>query len=56
MVGIAQPLMKSALDTSEALDTAMLKLETELKISMFCTGQKKVSALRKNEVWTWKQL
>ncbi len=56
MVGIAQPLMKSALETSEALDTAMLKLETELKISMFCTGQKKVSALRKNEVWTWKQL
>jgi isopentenyl-diphosphate delta-isomerase len=55
MVGIAQPLMKAAIDSVEVLDQCMTKIENEFRIAMFCTGQKKVAALRKNEVWVWKQ-
>jgi isopentenyl-diphosphate delta-isomerase len=55
MVGVAQPLMKAALEGTLALEKTMTKIENEFRIAMFCTGQKKVAALRKNEVWAWKQ-
>ncbi len=39
-VGLAQPLLKSAVQGPEALESCMEQLEYELKVALFCTGQK----------------
>ena len=45
IVGVAQPMLKAALESEEALVTVMEDFEFELKVAMFCTGSKSVTEL-----------
>lgn len=53
-VGFAQPMMAAALSGLEALEQVMIRLETELKVAMFCTGLGKLSDFGSRKVWTQK--
>lgn len=46
VVGLAQPLLKAALQGAEELRRVMEGLEFELKCALFCTGSKDLSQLR----------
>jgi isopentenyl-diphosphate Delta-isomerase len=48
-VGFAQPALQAALQSEGALDRWMDQIETELKISLFCTGSSTPEALRSKE-------
>ncbi len=54
-VGFAKPLLQAALESEEVLVRKMAALEYELKVSLFCTGCKNLSALKNNKVWQWRQ-
>lgn len=46
VVGLAQPLLKAAMEGEEALRAKMDLLEYELKVALFCTGSENLSQLR----------
>jgi len=52
-VGIAQPFMKAALESEEAVTRVMERLELELQIAMFCTGCENLKLLSLKKVWKW---
>lgn len=52
-VGLAQPLLKAALESPETLDRAMETLEFELKVALFCTGCRTPQELRSRRLWRW---
>lgn len=52
-VGVAQPFLEAALQSSEVLNQKLDQLEYELKIALFCTGTRNLSELREKKVWTW---
>jgi isopentenyl-diphosphate delta-isomerase len=53
MVGIAQPWLKAALESDEAVANLYAKLLLEIKIAMFCTGVQKLEDFRTKRVWKW---
>jgi len=53
MVGFAQPLLRAAHESDEALDLQMSQLELELKIAMFCSGTKSIDTLNRSKVVAW---
>ncbi len=53
MVGIAQPWLKAALESSEAVTELYEKLLLEVKIAMFCTGVQKLEDFKMKRVWKW---
>lgn len=53
MVGIASPLMRSALKGSESLLDTMNHYENGLKIAMFGVGVTKVKSFSQNKYWEW---
>ncbi len=54
VVGFAQPVLKAALKSEDALDEWMEKTEFELKVAMFCTGSKDLNELTEKKVWQWR--
>lgn len=55
IVGIAQPILKAALDGKGELLRVMEKFEFELKTAMFCTGCKNIEELQNKGIWQWVQ-
>ncbi|GIL17336.1 MAG: isopentenyl-diphosphate delta-isomerase [Oligoflexia bacterium] len=53
-VGIAQPLMRAAVDGEEQLKAVMDRFDFELKTALFCCGCRNINELQTQEVWTWK--
>lgn len=49
-VGIAKPFLEAALQGDEALELLLNRLETELKITMFCTGCRTLQDLQTKKV------
>lgn len=49
-VGVAKPFLEAALLGDSALDELLTKFETELKITMFCTGTKNLKELQTKSV------
>jgi isopentenyl-diphosphate Delta-isomerase len=45
-IGFAQPLLKAALDSAEAVYKTMGTIEYELKVAMFCTGSSHINQLQ----------
>ena len=54
MVGLAKPILESALEGERALDECMSRLEFELKTALFCTGFGTIGDLRTGRVWQWR--
>ncbi len=50
-VGIAQPLMKEALISAEAVSLKMQEFDFQLKTALFCMGMKKSEDLLHKKVW-----
>lgn len=46
MVGVAQPVMQAAVESSQAVHNLLEKLEFDLRIALFCTGSRSVQELR----------
>ncbi len=44
-IGVAQPLMQAVMAGPDSLDEVMEQFETELKITLFCTGSKNIKEL-----------
>ena len=55
MVGLAQPWLKAALHSEEKLDELYNRLQTELKMALFCTGSVNVQDLRSRKVGIWQK-
>lgn len=49
-VGVAQPFLQAAIEGDHALEQLLVQFETELKISMFCTGCKSLKDLQTKRV------
>lgn len=49
-VGVAKPFLEAALQGDEALEKLLTRLETELKITMFCTGCRNLKDLQSKKV------
>ncbi|MCG8457287.1 MAG: type 2 isopentenyl-diphosphate Delta-isomerase [Holophagales bacterium] len=47
LVGLAQPFLRPALESAEAVERRIRRLETELRIAMFCAGARNLEALRR---------
>jgi isopentenyl-diphosphate delta-isomerase len=54
MVGLAQPILKHALEGYDSLIQYMELLEFETKIGLFCSGYLDVSSCQKDAKWEWK--
>lgn len=56
-VGIAQPFLQGAVQSSAALDSVFAQLELELKIALFCMGVESLESFKQKaqseKVWTW---
>ena len=52
-VGLAQPLLKAALDSEFALLNEMETIEFELRVALFCTGSQTPQELRERRLWRW---
>ncbi|HEY8279602.1 MAG TPA: type 2 isopentenyl-diphosphate Delta-isomerase [Bdellovibrionota bacterium] len=50
-VGFAKPALEAALKGEAALDTWMTKIEFELKVALFCSGNDSPDSLRKGKKW-----
>ncbi len=50
-VGIARPIIQSALEGDKALEKTMSRLEQELKIALFCSGRKSIKEIKKIKTW-----
>lgn len=46
-IGVARPLLKPALNSSEAVERAVLKLAEELRVAMLLTGSRDLSELKR---------
>lgn len=55
-VGIAQPLLKAAVQGDDELARTMERFEFELKVALFCTGARQVSDWQKKKVWRWNSI
>lgn len=55
MVGVAQPILKAALEGYDSLIQYMELLEFETKIGLFCTGFNNVNSCQKDAKWEWKR-
>ncbi|MBX2989311.1 MAG: type 2 isopentenyl-diphosphate Delta-isomerase [Bdellovibrionaceae bacterium] len=55
-VGLAQPWLRAAMeaDPERALHRLADRLDYELKVSLFCTGQRTPAELRATGRWTWR--
>ncbi|CAE79502.1 type 2 isopentenyl-diphosphate Delta-isomerase [Bdellovibrio bacteriovorus] len=49
-VGVAKPFLEAALQGDEALEKLLTQLETELKVTMFCTGSRNLKDLQSKKV------
>nr|BFD67320.1 type 2 isopentenyl-diphosphate Delta-isomerase [Bdellovibrio sp. HAGR004] len=49
-VGVAKPFLEAALQGDEALENLLTRLETELKVTMFCTGCRNLKDLQSKKV------
>ncbi len=56
VVGLAQPILKSALEGEKELDFLMSLIEYELKVALFCTGSRSVEQLQEKKVWRWRKV
>lgn len=54
-IGLAKPILQSALVGDEELINKMTALEYELKVSLFCTGCQNIADLKTKKVWQWQQ-
>lgn len=52
-VGLAQPVLRAALESEERLSLEMERIEFELKVALFCTGSKTPKELRDGRRWRW---
>ena len=52
-VGLARPIMESALKGDLALNQLMARLEHELKVALFCLGCRNQQDLKKPGIWKW---
>ena len=52
-VGLARPIMESALKGDLALNQLMARLEYELRVALFCSGCRNRQELKKPGVWIW---
>ena len=56
-VGIAQPFLQGAVQSSAALDSVFAQLELGLKIALFCMGVESLEPFKQKaqseKVWTW---
>lgn len=50
-VGVAQPLMKAAVNDEEQVLQVMKRFDFELKVAMFCTGVKNIADFLHQKVW-----
>lgn len=50
-VGIAQPLIKAAIDSEETVLNVMELFDYQLKVAMFCTGMRKCEDYLHKKVW-----
>lgn len=53
-IGVARPIVQSALEGDIALEKAMVCLEHELKIALFCSGRKNIKDMKNLKTWKWK--
>lgn len=53
-VGLAQPVLRAALESEERLRKEMERIEFELKVALFCTGSRNPNELRGGRRWRWK--
>ncbi len=51
MVGIAKPILESALESESSLRKTMEQFEFELKVAMFCCGVQNLQQLQEGQVW-----
>lgn len=51
MVGYAKPILAAAVQGLDALIEEMKTYEYELKVALFCTGNKNLAELRESHVW-----
>ncbi len=51
MVGIAQPILKAALESEVSLRKCMEQFEFELKVAMFCSGVENIHQLQERNLW-----
>lgn len=55
-IGIAQPMLAGAIEGDEALDKVMERFEFELKVALFCTGQKHQDGWKQQRAWRWNSI
>ncbi len=53
-IGVARPIVQSALEGDMALEKVMVRLEHELKIALFCSGCKDIKDMKNLKTWKWK--
>lgn len=54
-VGVARPIIQSALKGVVTLEQTMSRLEYELRVALFCSGCKSIEAIKKHKnIWKWK--
>ncbi|MYE07963.1 MAG: type 2 isopentenyl-diphosphate Delta-isomerase [Oligoflexia bacterium] len=54
-IGLARPIIQSALQGDAALERTMSRLEYELRVALFCSGCNSIEAIKThNHVWQWK--
>ena len=51
MVGVAQPVLRAALQSEEDLDRVMRTFESELETAMLCTGSATIEQLQRETAW-----
>ena len=50
-VGIAQPMMKAAVESTDAVDSVMQQFDFQLRLAMFCMSVKKCEEFLHKKVW-----
>lgn len=53
VVGVAMPILDSALKGEEELRNTMATFEFELKTALFCTGSATIADLQDKKAWSW---
>ncbi len=54
-IGVAKPIIQSALQGEKALEQIMSQLEHELKIALFCCGCKNKTEMEKSNIYRWRK-
>lgn len=55
ILGFAKPILAAALEGEKVLESKMMQIEFELKVSMFCTGCRTPQELQTKKVWRWRK-